>query len=159
MESRSSAARLIEELSRGSRLLHVLAQLDATAQAVSNGAFHVLHVISKKEPTHAADVASVMGIGTAAVSRHLTELEGAGLIARHTCADDARRAILASTEAGRTALATREAHRAQRLTAALPQWSAEQMNALGQSLGELNDALREAIDDYRLRTTDQEKQA
>lgn len=155
MDSRTPVARLIDEMARGSRLLHVLSQIEAVADAVSNGAFHVLKIITLKEPTHAAEVASVMGIGTAAVSRHLAELEMAGLVAKHACADDGRRVILASTEAGRKALAGRQAHRARRLADALPDWTPQQIDALGRSLGELNDAMRRAIEDHRAHTAEE----
>ncbi|MHA7226593.1 MarR family winged helix-turn-helix transcriptional regulator [Glutamicibacter soli] len=141
--------RLLDELARTSRLLRSFSHLDQTDPEVSNASHHVLKTLDMRQPTHAADLASHLGIGTAAMSRHLAELEQAGLVDKRPSDLDARRQVLWVTEAGSDRLEARAQLRIERLRPLLPDWDNDRMTLIADALGELNNSMIQGIHEHR----------
>ncbi len=141
--------RLLDELARTSRLLRSFSHLDHTDPEVSNASHHVLKTLDLRQPTHAADLAGHLGIGTAAMSRHLAELEQAGLVDKRPSDHDARRQVLWVTEAGSDRLEARAQLRIQRLRALLPDWDEQQLILVADALNELNNSMIQGIQEHR----------
>ncbi|MGO2936114.1 MAG: MarR family winged helix-turn-helix transcriptional regulator [Glutamicibacter arilaitensis] len=140
---------LLDELARSSRILRVFSHMDQTDPEVSNASHHVLKTPNSREPTHAADLAQFLGIGTAAMSRHLAELEDSGLVAKRSSKIDARRHVLWVTEAGRAKLEFRDRLRLERMRGLLPDWDPERLTQISQALSELNDTMMRGIHSQR----------
>ena len=147
--SDSELKSLLDELARSSRILRVFSHMDQTDPGVSNASHHVLKTLKSREPTHAADLAQSLGIGTAAMSRHLAELEQSGLVAKQPSQIDARRHVLWVTEAGRERLDFRDRLRLERMRQVLPDWDSARMASVAQALGELNDTMIRGIQTQR----------
>lgn len=144
-ESSVNVEQLIDELARGARLLRVFSHLGQTDPEVSNASNHVLKVLLSQQPTHAVDLASRLGIGTAAMSRHLGELEKAGFVERSASEKDARRQVLRVTAEGELRVKERDKQRGQRLQSVLPEWDESRMGQATETLRELNDAMLRGI--------------
>ncbi|MGP9034300.1 MarR family winged helix-turn-helix transcriptional regulator [Glutamicibacter sp. PAEs-4] len=147
--SDSELKSLLDELARSSRILRVFSHMDQTDPEVSNASHHVLKTLKSREPTHAADLAQVLGIGTAAMSRHLAELEQSGLVDRRPSQIDARRHVLWVTEAGCERLEFRDRLRLERMRQVLPDWDSSRMASVAHALGELNDTMIRGIQSQR----------
>ncbi|MFJ2318225.1 MarR family winged helix-turn-helix transcriptional regulator [Glutamicibacter sp. NPDC087661] len=140
---------LLDELARSSRILRVFSHMDQTDPEVSNASHHVLKTLKTREPTHAADLAQSLGIGTAAMSRHLAELEQTGLVAKQPSKIDARRHVLWVTEAGCERLEFRDRLRLERMRDVLPDWDVERLASVAHALSELNATMIRGIQSQR----------
>jgi len=145
----SQMTHLFDELARSARILRAFAHVDDVDPEVSNASHHVLKTLEVRQPTHAADLAQTLGIGTASMSRHLAELEACGLVDKRPNDIDARRQVLWVTEAGNDRLQEREALRQQRMRELMPDWNQEQWAVLAQSLSELNDTMMQGMKLHR----------
>ena len=141
--------RLFDELARSARNLRAFSHVDDTDPEVSNASHHVLKTLEARQPTHAADLAHVLGIGAASMSRHLAELMAAGLVDKRPNDIDARRQVLWVTEAGNDRLEARDQLRRARMAELMPQWDEEQLAFLARSLGELNDTMMHGMKLHR----------
>lgn len=148
---------LLDELARGARMLRVFSHLHSQESPVSNAADHVLKLVLRQQPIHAAAVAGQIGIGPGAMSRHVAELEEAGLLRRVTCQADTRRHLLSVTEAGETRVRERDRERGARLARLLPDWNGSRLDQAIEMLGELNDAMGRGIGETK-NATEQRKQ-
>ena len=140
---------LLDELARGSRTLRIFSQLGSEDFPVSNASHHVLKVVLRQQPIHAAAVACYLGIGPGAMSRHVAELEAADLLDRVNCASDARRQLLTVTEAGRELVRERDRVRGERLAGLLPGWTGQRLDDAIATLGELNEAMARGVEETR----------
>lgn len=140
---------LLDELARGSRALRIFSQLGAEGFPVSNASHHVLKVVLRQQPIHAAAVACYLGIGPGAMSRHVAELEAAELVDRVNCATDARRQLLTVTAAGQALVLERDRVRGERLAGLLPSWTGKRLDDAIATLGELNDAMVRGVEETR----------
>ncbi|MGH3653473.1 MarR family winged helix-turn-helix transcriptional regulator [Glutamicibacter sp.] len=147
--SDSELKNLLDELARSSRILRVFSHMDQSDPEVSNASHHVLKTLKSREPTHAADLAQSLSIGTAAMSRHLAELEQSGLVAKQPSKIDARRHVLWVTEAGRERLEFRDRLRLERMREVLPDWDTGRLASVAHALGELNDTMIRGIQSQR----------
>lgn len=141
---------LIDELARGARALRIFSHLGSEQAPVSNAAHHVLKVVLRQQPIHAAAVASYLGIGPGAMSRHVAELEAANLLVRVDCSTDARRQLLTVTDAGKELVVERDRVRAERLARLLPHWDSQRLDEAIELLGELNGAMLRGVGETKV---------
>lgn len=147
--NKSRVEDLLDELARGARVLRVFSQLGSESFPVSNAAHHVLRIVLRQQPIHAAAVAHYLGIGPGVMSRHIAELESAALVQRVNCSTDARRQLLTVTETGEALIQERDRIRGERLTRLLPDWSGERLDEAISILHELNDAMGRGVEEAK----------
>lgn len=140
---------LLDELARGSRALRVFSHLGSEKFPVSNAAHHVLKLVLRRQPIHAAAVAHYLGIGPGVMSRHIAELEASDLVQRVSCQTDARRQLLTVTEAGETLVHERDRIRGERLIDLLPGWTGSRLDEAIDILSELNDAMVRGVEETK----------
>lgn len=101
----------------------------------------VLRVIGE-HGGRAVDLAGKLGVSAPVLSRHLAELEGLELVARHRDPEDRRAQLVGLTDRGRTVLEEIEEHRISRLQGYLADWDEERATAAVAAIGQLSEALR-----------------
>lgn len=135
--------RALGELVRRPNLPRFHAHLASAAglDHLERGALTVLRFVHHHQPVRQADLAEALGVDQSTVSRHVTRLEGAGLVTRRPDPEDGRVALLEVSEHGRAA---HEAlHRARRamLAEVLADWSPEERTRLAGDLHRLIDGV------------------
>lgn len=109
----------------------------------SSALYAVLKHVHTFKDVRAVDLAQQLGIGQSVLSRHLAELESAGMVARVADESDRRVQRLRVTEAGQAALAQGEGLRVQSLLESLAEWSKEDIMTAVQTMDRLGRSLRE----------------
>lgn len=137
------------ELVHGIQLLHRTLRHITHAGAMNDGlgvaAFGVLNYIHRNEPARAKDIALWLGVGPAAMSRQVADLESCGNLQRTTDPDDARAQLLTLTELGRERLRSTHAKRTQMMADLLPDWDDATTRAAARTLVTLESVLREGM--------------
>lgn len=111
---RLAVARLARQLRRGSATGVTLSQLSALAS------------VELLEPVRLSDLAAREGVAPPTMTRIAARMVETGLCERHDSPDDARSALLSTTEAGRSVLRDVRAERTQVLTRRLESLPEEQ---------------------------------
>jgi DNA-binding MarR family transcriptional regulator len=83
----------------------------------------VMRLIGDAEEVRATDLADRLGIGAAALSRHIADLEASGHLSRRQDPADGRAFLLSLTDQGRTSLRAAAVRRANLLQEMLTDWS------------------------------------
>jgi DNA-binding MarR family transcriptional regulator len=134
IEREISAFLLGAERSQARRVLPEVGRLERTA-------FHLLGQLVREGPLRPSAVAHLIRLDLSTVSRHVTALEGAGLVAREPDPADRRACLLRATERGEEILDRLRAARRERMRAALGDWPMADRRQLVRMLGRLNAAL------------------
>jgi DNA-binding MarR family transcriptional regulator len=103
--------------------------------------YAVLLYLIENEPTRAVDIVEELGIDKGAVSRQVTHLEQLGLLARTCDPADRRAQTLVLSDDGRARLAILRQQRRDDFERRLSAWSAADLAAFGERLGEYNASL------------------
>jgi DNA-binding MarR family transcriptional regulator len=103
-------------------------------------ALMVLGTLTYCGPSRLTAVADRIGFDPSTVSRQVADLEKAGLLGREVDPDDRRAILLKASERGRRLLHRLEHGRRKRIERTLTGWSAEDIGALANLLGRLNEA-------------------
>jgi DNA-binding MarR family transcriptional regulator len=93
-----------ELLRRGNRKYLYGKLLEAAGIHADDAVYPVLCAVAEHAPVRVAEVAAAVGVGPTTGSRHLSELERAGLIRRMADASDARASLVELTTAGKRAV-------------------------------------------------------
>jgi DNA-binding MarR family transcriptional regulator len=109
--------------------------------ALEPGAFLVLHAVACDGPARPSEVADRLQLDASTISRHLRNLERAGLVVRSSDPDDRRAARICVSAPGQTVLDEGFQARRARVAAAFETWPAEERRALVGLLTRLADDL------------------
>ena len=109
--------------------------------AIDYSAFPILKLLCHQGPMRVSAVAHVLGLDASTVSRHVTQLEERGLLARAGDPDDRRATRVGVSELGRSTLRDALAVRIGLIGAALDDWSEEERETLRVLLKRLVDSL------------------
>jgi DNA-binding MarR family transcriptional regulator len=105
------------------------------------GAFLVLHTVACHGPARPSEVADRLQLDASTISRHLHNLERAGLVVRSSDPHDRRAARICVSASGQAVLAEGFQARRVRLSAAFETWPAEERSTLVGLLTRLADDL------------------
>jgi DNA-binding MarR family transcriptional regulator len=109
--------------------------------ALDPGAFLVLHTVACNGPARPSEVAERLQLDASTISRHLRNLERAGLVLRGSDPHDRRAARVCVSAPGQTVLDEGFQARRARVSAAFETWPAEDRHALLGLLTRLADDL------------------
>ncbi|MEE1622283.1 MarR family winged helix-turn-helix transcriptional regulator [Zafaria sp. Z1313] len=127
-----TALKLVESIQSFHQVLKCVSHAGLRPGQPGLGPLAVLERIERSEPARAVDVAKGLGIGPAALSRHVAELESSALVLRGPDPDDARAQLLRLSDAGRDAVAAARDRRVEVLVRLLDGWDeARALDATG----------------------------
>jgi len=105
------------------------------------GSYAVLTFLVDQGGARAADMVARFGLDKGAVSRHLSHLEGLGLVVRSSDPADARAQNVEPTDAAMRAVATLRRHRRSVFAGKLSSWSEQELRDLAGQLTRYNAAV------------------
>jgi DNA-binding MarR family transcriptional regulator len=142
----TSTLELVESLTALKRTLRCVEHLDEGKQSVGFAALGVLAYIQRHQPTRATDIAQWIGIGPAALSRQVVELESSGLLVRTPSPTDARAQLISLTPQGTEELQEAFDRRATVLAGLLTGWDEAEISAAAATLNHIQEVLRAGLD-------------
>lgn len=141
----STAAELVGSVQSLHQVLKCVAHAGVLPGEPGVGQQAVLVRVHDSQPVRATDVARRLGVGPASLSRHVAELESAGMLLREADPDDARAQLLSLTEDGRAAVERATARRAELLGELLDDWDEDRARTAVSLLDEISGVLREGL--------------
>lgn len=123
--SPETAQSLIKELYLMGRAIRV-ALLHPEEGQLLPGGVGVLGTVESRGPCRQVDLVADLCISASALSRHVTELVGAGYLSRHADPSDGRATLIQVTDEGRDLLRRVRKSRARGLQSALGDWSEDE---------------------------------
>ncbi|GAA4380584.1 MarR family winged helix-turn-helix transcriptional regulator [Paeniglutamicibacter cryotolerans] len=141
----SATGELVHGIQMLHRTLRHITHTGALTDGLGVAAFGVLNYIHRHEPARAGDIARWLGVGPAAMSRQVADLEACGSLERTTDPDDARAQLLTLTGLGRDRLRAAHAKRTQMMAKLLPDWDDDTTRAAARTITTLESVLREGI--------------
>ena len=142
----SQAIELVESVSSLNRTLRQLAHVGEGGQKVGFAAMGVLIYVYRNQPTRATDVAQWIGIGPAALSRQVADLESMGLLTRTQCSKDARVQLISLTPEGTDEVDRAYKRRTDLLSELLNDWGPTEIAEAAATVNRIQQALRAGID-------------
>ncbi|MGL3807779.1 MarR family winged helix-turn-helix transcriptional regulator [Paeniglutamicibacter sp. R2-26] len=142
----SQALELVESVSSLNRTLRQLAHVGEGGQKVGFAAMGVLIYVYRNQPTRATDVAQWIGIGPAALSRQVADLESLGLLTRTQCSKDARVQLISLTPEGTDEVDRAYKRRTDLLSELLSDWGPTEIAEAAATVNRIQQALRAGID-------------
>jgi DNA-binding MarR family transcriptional regulator len=139
-------------LMRGLKDLNAHA-LEASGLRLEAAGAHALGRLELMGPSRLTDLAAALGLDPSSVSRQVSSLERAGLVAREPDPSDRRATRLALTSHGRDVIATLREARTRALVRVTPGWADTDLDELADRLARLNtdlEAHRALLLDARL---------
>lgn len=113
------------------------------------GAVVVLYWLRRLGPSRVTDVAEVVALDASTVSRRISGLQDAGLVARVNDPADARAWLVEITEAGAQRLALFEQHRREALEELVSAWDPEDLTTFTQLATRLHDSVEQSVRSQR----------
>ncbi|MEV0033557.1 MarR family transcriptional regulator [Nocardia sp. NPDC050793] len=138
--SPDTAQSLIKELYLIGRAIRITLLHPEEGQLLPGGV-GVLGTLETKGRCRQVDLAVDLCISASALSRHVTELVGAGYISRHADPSDGRATLIQVTDAGRDLLGRVRASRARGLQTVLADWSEDDAELACESVRKLRNSL------------------
>jgi DNA-binding MarR family transcriptional regulator len=138
----SDIEQLINELVRLKRMIHRIGQRSPEA-ARQRSASWLLFAIRARGPIRLADLATACYIDASTASRQTAELVADGLLRRDSDPTDGRVSLLALTDEGERAVREMLRRREEFFTAALSDWTDDDVRRLAELMGRLTDAIDE----------------
>jgi len=111
---------------------------------LERSAYLTLRALAHRGPADINTLAARLGLDASTVGRQVTGLADDGLVERTPSADDRRHSIVAIRGEGRDRLAITEALRRERTTELLDDWSAVDLERVGEYLRRYNAAVASA---------------
>ena len=142
----TSTLELVESLTALKRTLRCVEHLGEGKQSVGFAGLGVLAYVQRNQPTRATDIAQWIGIGPAALSRQVVELEGSGLLVRSPSPTDARAQLISLTPKGAEELERAYDRRATVLAGLLKDWDEAEISAAAATLNHIQEVLRAGLD-------------
>lgn len=143
--NQQSAEELITLIFRLQRQLRCVAQKTPDPRSPGPALQGVMRIIGDHGEIRAIELAEKLGIGTAGLSRHLSELVTMGYVCRRPHPDDGRAHLISLTPAGTQAVSDEMHRRAALLQGMLEHWSDEEALSANESLTKLTESLQTAI--------------
>jgi DNA-binding MarR family transcriptional regulator len=136
-------AELNHEITRHARLLHVLKSSMASLvpEGLDAAAFGLLMTLVKGGPRRQGELAGMCMLDPSTVSRHVGQLARAGYVERRPAPADGRAVHLVATDAGEQVAAEIGRARMKVISAALADWTPDDVALLVALLRRLNDDL------------------
>lgn len=142
----SQTLELVESVSSLNRTLRQLVHLGEGGQKVGFAAMGVLLYVYRNQPTRATDVAQWIGIGPAALSRQVADLESMGLLERTPCRNDARAQLISLTQEGKDEVDRAYKRRTDLLSDLLKDWDPTEIAEAAATVNRIQQALRAGVD-------------
>jgi DNA-binding MarR family transcriptional regulator len=149
----TSTLELVESLTALQRTLRCVGHLSEGKQPVGFAALGVLAYVQRNQPTRATDIAQWIGIGPAALSRQVVELESSGLLVRSPSPTDARAQLISLTPQGAEEVEKAYDRRATVLAGLLKDWDEAKISAAAATVNNIQQVLRAGLDDINGKTT------
>lgn len=105
----------------------------------------VMRIIGEAGELRATELAAKLGIGPAALSRHIADLEAAGFVLRRPHPDDGRASLISLSEDGVAGMRAEAIRRAALMQGMLGDWTEEEAQSAIVSVGRLAEALHNSI--------------
>ncbi len=105
----------------------------------------VMRIIGEAGELRATELAAKLGIGPAALSRHIADLESSGFVLRRPHPDDGRASLISLSEAGEASMRAEAIRRAALMQGMLGDWSEGEAQAAITAVGRLAEALHTSI--------------
>jgi DNA-binding MarR family transcriptional regulator len=142
-EADENCGDLLHELSRHSRLLHLLKSRMTTRlpTGLEGAAFGILMALVKCGPRRQGELAEFSLLDPSTVSRYVAQLVRAGLVSRRPDPADGRAVQLLATDEGEVLAKEAAARRQAMLGEILADWSPEDARTLVRLLRRLNDGI------------------
>lgn len=138
----SSTLELVESLMALRRTLRCAEHVGEMSGSLGFAALGVLAYVQRNQPTRATDIAKWVGVGPAALSRQVAELESAGLLERTPSPLDARAQLISLTAVGVKDLEQVYARRAGMLAGLLEEWDETDITAATTTVNKIQEVLR-----------------
>lgn len=106
----------------------------------------VLGYVYRNEPTRATDIAQWIGIGPAALSRQVSDLESQSLVQRTQCSSDARVQLISLTPEGKDEVDRAFKRRSDLLSDLLKDWDDAEIAEATATVNRIQLALRAGVD-------------
>ncbi|MFL4476145.1 MarR family winged helix-turn-helix transcriptional regulator [Paeniglutamicibacter sp. MACA_103] len=142
---------LVESLTALKRTLRCVEHLGEGKQSVGFAGLGVLAYIQRNQPTRATDIAQWIGIGPAALSRQVVELESSGLLVRTPSPTDARAQLISLTPRGVEELESAYDRRATVLAGLLKDWDEAEIAAAAATVNNIQQVLRAGLDSIHVK--------
>ena len=143
--NQQTAEELITLVYRLQRQMRCLAQRTADPRGPGTALHAVMRMIGDHGEIRATELAEKLSIGTAGLSRHITELVEAGYVCRRQHPEDRRAYLISLTPAGSTAVSAEMGRRSAVLRHMLNEWSNEEALAANESLTRITETLQISI--------------
>ena len=140
-----SAEELITLVFQLQRQLRCIAQRSTDSRGPGTALQGVMRVIGDHTEIRATELAENLGIGTAGLSRHISELVEAGFVCRRTHPEDGRAYLISLTPAGTQAVAGEMRRRTALLQQMLKDWTQDEARSASESLTKLTQTLQTSI--------------
>jgi DNA-binding MarR family transcriptional regulator len=111
------------------------------AEGFESGTFFLLKHIQAAGSMRVSELAASAGLDTSTVSRHVTQLERAGLLSRTPDPDDRRAQRVTLSAYGSSVLHEALDRRRQFITEALADWSADDLSQLSRLLRDFSESI------------------
>ena len=125
--SRETARALAEEIATLGRLVKTATA--HTPSALSPAQQGVLHLLAQRGECRQHELTRALGVGPSALSRQITELVSAGLVARRPDPEDGRAALISVSDAGAASLQSASDRRSGLLADLLEGWGEDEAQA------------------------------
>lgn len=140
--SETAGRRVVRELGAASRLLRALMTPPLQAAGVTQAEYHLLVHLEERGTSTGKELSCKLSLDKTTVSRQVSALEDAGLIARTTDPTNRRSHLITLTDAGRDRLADARRRTIAVLEDRFSSWPAEGLEELAEQLSRFNDQLR-----------------
>lgn len=137
-------------LNRASRQLTHVGELD---QKIGYAGMGILGYLYQQEPARATDIAQWYGIGPAAMSRQISDLEAQELLRRAPCKRDARVQMISLTDAGRMEVEKSRQRRVELFADLLADWNESEISEATATVNRIQHVLRAGIDKMQGKAT------
>ncbi|WP_406296423.1 MarR family transcriptional regulator [Embleya sp. NBC_00888] len=140
--SDSVERRVVREVGAATRLIRLLMAPPLQAAGITQAEYHLLAHLEERGTSTGKELACRLSLDKTTISRQLTALEEARLIARTTDPTNRRSHLITLTDAGRLRLADARQRSLAVMAERFTSWPKEELGALADHLARFNDVLR-----------------
>ncbi|MGC0421488.1 MarR family winged helix-turn-helix transcriptional regulator [Embleya sp. AB8] len=140
--SDSVERRVVREVGAATRLIRLLMAPPLHAAGITQAEYHLLAHLEERGTSTGKELACRLSLDKTTISRQLTALEEAHLIARTTDPTNRRSHLITLTDAGHARLADARQRSLAVMADRFAAWPKEELGALADHLARFNDVLR-----------------